>query len=202
MNQEKKSYIIFLKGVSASIPEGIEDKFDEQLLENTSESEISSIEYDRLFNYLSSIDKWPKTTNLSCWNCTFTFTDIPISIPVILQKDTENNYTFFTRGNFCSFCCATRYLCDNLDKTYLNNLYHLFKLFYKKETKYLIPASSRLCMNKYGGRLSEDEFMKEIKKTEQLIHQCEDIKTSPTNKETDIITKVAWDIRGIEREDT
>ena len=100
--------------------------------------------------------EWPSSTNIHCLWCCHEFNNFPFGIPI---KKCEN--TMYMYGNFCSPECAAAY---NFDCKILNNdmweRYSLINYLYRKNNKDIKLAPPRLCLKKFGGRWSINEFRK------------------------------------------
>ena len=119
-------------------------------------------------------DEWPQSSPYDCWNDCHPFNGPPVGIP-------ENylNGIFYLSGNFCSFNCAMKYLCPNLDNLddcailnssldhYTNDALsekiQLLELMCHIETGMDIEqrikfAPPRLCLKKFGGYLTIEKY--------------------------------------------
>ena len=98
-------------------------------------------------------NKWPNSVSSCCYWCTEQFDSVPVGIPI---KKLYN--TFYMFGNFCSPECAAAYIFDN--KRFMNDCwekYSMLNLIYSNLEPIKI-APSRVCLKKFGGRLSINEF--------------------------------------------
>ena len=43
---------------------------------------INYDKYDTIQPMFESIETWPKSNNIRCWTCDFTFTNIPVFVPI------------------------------------------------------------------------------------------------------------------------
>jgi len=163
--------IILLKGVNCKDYKEVEDQFDQQLLESGLFTETTSTEnnYETIPSIFTSIADWPTTSNLHCWTCECTFTSRPVFIPKHIKNISNGDWDIATHGMFCSFSCAARYINDFMNESFYTNLYKLYDIFNNKKVSYIYPSPSRYCMKKYGGHLSEGEFIEEIQKLENMI---------------------------------
>jgi len=96
-----------------------------------------------------------KRTFISCWWCTYPFSNIPCFIPVKYI-----NKTYYVFGCFCSFNCALSYnasLSDCLVAVRRSLLKKLYRDIYDKDCN-LHPAPPKELLIKYGGKLTIDEF--------------------------------------------
>lgn len=139
------------------------------------------VNYKKLPSVFETIDTWPKTSNLLCWNCSRKFKTIPVFIPKVIEpiilknkidrdKLTNKCFSISVHGVFCLFACAVQYvethdysISDKVEIT--NKLRLLYKLFYSG-TK--VPDfnnyPSPLRMKQYGGNLTIEEY-------EDAIHE-------------------------------
>ena len=172
MNKTSRSpCIIFLKGVNKDDYREVEDQFDQLLLESTVNNELCTTEmvYKELPPLFTSLENWPTSTNLHCWNCECTFTTRPIFIPLHIKGNSNGLWDMNTHGTFCSFSCAARYIKDFMDPAIFTNLFHLYQIFNQKEVKYIYASPRRYCVKKYGGHLTEGEYLEEIRRLENEI---------------------------------
>ena len=108
----------------------------------------------------------PKRTNLCCWWCTCTFTNIPVYIP---EKYHDGKYYVF--GNCCDFSCAAAYINDMRDSRVLERytlLKQIFYIIHKENIKSIKDIEINLADNpkkltKFGGPQSIDDFRKNSK---------------------------------------
>jgi hypothetical protein len=108
----------------------------------------------------------PKKTNICCWWCTYNFDCIPTYLP-----DKYHNSKFYVMGCFCSFNCACAYNL-NMNDNKVNERYTLLKQLYYFINKDNIrsykdidinPSPPREILDKFGGKLSIDEYRKNSK---------------------------------------
>eukprot|EP00899_Mesostigma_viride_P028129 jgi/Mesvir1/8500/Mv12263-RA.1 len=114
-----------------------------------------------LLNLLAD-KKWPLSTNVACWWCCHTFTNIPCPLPVA-YKDGKG---FLVKGCFCSFNCAKAYNSreGGVSRELTNS--HLFlmtqRLWYKSHKGVPFPgvvtAPARACLKMFGGYMDIDQF--------------------------------------------
>ena len=173
------SCIVFLKNIKIDDYRDIEDEFNDRLLQDITNTESykteSSSKYDIISPIFESIEKWPKTNNIRCWTCDFTFTSIPVFVPLSIKQN-ESKWCISVLGNFCTFNCACRYIIDYLHRDLLNNLIKLYDLFYNVKVLKIEPSPNRHIMEKYGGFLTEEQYLSQITKLSRKIGQDENIK--------------------------
>ena len=105
------------------------------------------------YNEYNKKKEWPSNVNMCCFWCSECFDNVPVGIP--MKKVDE---TYYMYGNFCSPECAAAYIFDN--KMFINDCwekYSLLNLIYGNNESIKL-APSKLCLKKYGGRLSVDEY--------------------------------------------
>jgi hypothetical protein len=148
INKPKAAKILFIKGVFKK--DCVSDEiFEKKILENISEDSIlaSSMEngfnvdyvnYEKLAPIFEDINSWQKKTNLLCWNCSLSFSSIPVFIPQVIEPISHRNhnnnrhqlqssqdqsckgqppkeqsptkYSIGVYGVFCSFICTKHYV--------------------------------------------------------------------------------------------
>ena len=105
------------------------------------------------YNEYNKKKEWPSNINMCCFWCSENFDSMPVGIPMKKVDD-----TYYMYGNFCSPECAAAYIFDN--KMFTNDCwekYSLLNLIYGN-TESIKLAPSKLCLKKYGGRLSIEEY--------------------------------------------
>lgn len=108
------------------------------------------------YNQSNKKEEWPSSVHIDCLWCCHSFNNSPFGIP---YKVSGNTYYMF--GNFCSKECAAAY---NFDNNYYSDevweRYSLLNSLYKdfKSENGIKVAPPRLCLKKFGGRLSIKEF--------------------------------------------
>ena len=105
-------------------------------------------------------EQWPSSTEVACWNCTYQFEGIPISIPGRLHK--TKNTLIGCYGTFCSFNCARRY-CMNRNRHDSMEQMQLISYLHKKilgNTARIFPAAPVQVLQKFGGYMEIDEYRK------------------------------------------
>lgn len=174
-------YIMFLEGITFDDYDDIADQFDTRLMEETERFDTSNTitEYDKIPLVIHRYSDWPSTTNLHCWNCDFTFVNRPVYIPLYIKGNVEkilascdpidlHELDIGVKGNFCTFGCAANYVL-NVDKgEHYANLVMLYSIVTGKKASRLIPSPSKYIMKKYGGDISEDEYIKQVVKTDKM----------------------------------
>ena len=135
------------------------DKFNQKNIEyseNLTSDKNKSISIFTEFSEANKSNSWPTKTNIDCLWCCFSFTNAPYGIPIRKIQDT---YQMF--GNFCSPSCAASYI---FEMKYLNEAeklasYSMLNYLYKDANSEGINfAPSKLCLKKFGGRLSIEQY--------------------------------------------
>ena len=149
------------------------------------------------FNDFNKINKWPNSTDIKCWWCSYNFENPPCGIPIKYDNDIFSVY-----GCFCSFNCALSYNFNtNFDKKWERA--GLIQLLYNKtfnsddEIKY---APSRECLKDFGGYMTIEEFRNNTQNIQytinyppmlSIIPQIEEIRViKETNRERDFQEKL------------
>jgi hypothetical protein len=96
--------ILYLKGITMEDYKSIEDIFEQHLQESVdSKPELDSIVFNKIPKTFTSINTWPKKTNLKCWTCDFTFDTVPKFVPVYIKERTNN-----TNNSSCQYCYSNQ----------------------------------------------------------------------------------------------
>ncbi len=157
-------YIIYLEGISLDDTIDIETQFDKKLMEEANIScGIECMIYDKIPHIFTDISLWITRTNLKCWSCDMTFDTRPCFIPTYIKEGTISKHECGVLGNFCSFPCASAYCSSILQNKYMDNLIYLFYIFTGIRKKYIYASSPRTVMKKYGGYMSDSEFLDKLK---------------------------------------
>jgi len=185
-DDQHKSKILFIKGVF--IDDILEiDKLIDNRMNNLSNDLfdhkskiIDSIEnskeviYDKLPNVFYSFEKWPKSTNLHCWNCDCKFKNVPVFVPKSIEPPDEDKYFIRTTGCFCCFNCAASYI--NIYVRDMNSvrekqmmLNYLYEIFHDKKIIHISSSPSKFMMKKYGGTLTINEYKTKICKIKNMF---------------------------------
>lgn len=104
------------------------------------------------------LNEWNKETDILCWWCTHSFTNVPCSIPFSYTLD----FKFEVFGCFCSFNCALAYILDkNIEKKSekISLLHMLYRKIFKQD-EIIEPAPPKEILQEYGGTLNIEEFRK------------------------------------------
>lgn len=173
----RKPCILVLPGITQADLEEDNDKiFSSRFMEN---AEFASDPVQKDHNYYSepprefvSLDTWPKSTNIPCWNCDIQFAGRPWPIVDYFFCDRDGNRRIRTKGCFHSANCAMAYINNEYtndqerdDK--IRGLLYIYKKFTGKNINIIKPAYSKTEMKKYKGPngWTVDEY---IRKNEEL----------------------------------
>jgi hypothetical protein len=136
--------------------------------------------WDELPAIFRSPQRWPKRSNLHCWNCDQSFTTVPRFIPTYIREIPLASFGLETccvsieigvHGVFCSFSCATSHVNsafrtrDEIERAE-HKLRFLYWICTGKYAIRFVPAPIKTSMQQYGGHLSTTQYR-------DLIDICE-----------------------------
>jgi hypothetical protein len=127
-------------------------------VENTVEKTFSKIPLK-----FTTIDEWPKSTNIKCWWCTQSFKTVPLFIPSYIAT----NGDMVPEGNICTFNCGAAYIDVFVDAKCRWERHEMLKILHHKITgisvKHIPPSPLPFTMVQYGGgNDSSDTYTKKI----------------------------------------
>ena len=174
----RQPFILHLPGITLDDYKPIEDVFDEQVMEKAEKEEKppEQLPFDKIPFHFTTVKEWPLKTNLRCWSCPFTFDGPPRFVPKFIREDKDGNIHAGVEGNFCTFNCAARYV----DTTYpssafpakhwrmRDNLCFVYHLFTGHFTSHIEPAPPKTDLLEYGGKLTQENFWKRLRKLDPL----------------------------------
>lgn len=155
VTKTSKSRIIFLRGVFMADCETLNDKFRRHIMADVAEKVDTLQSYDIISKVFTSLESWPKTTNVKCWFCTCGFSSRPIFVP---GRDIKQ-----VTGNFCSFNCAAAWIKqqpENAQWEMREQLKELYYIFNGKRVNVILPAYDKIEMKEYGGMLTRAAYIK------------------------------------------
>jgi hypothetical protein len=173
-NLELNSYdqpnILFLKGCFVEDCSSIEDIFDENLVnQSLTEDELyntQDIVFDNIPKQFTTVDTWIKKTNLKCWSCDCNFHNVPVFIPMSIERSDSTEVltgSMDTLGNFCSWNCASQYINLHFSATKKWERHESLKLLYKIFTNIsideIVQSPPKTIMKQYGGNQTQAEYM-------------------------------------------
>ncbi len=164
------------------------------------DKKIDAAIFDKIPTCYTSLETWPKKTNLKCWTCHRNFNTMPwfepqaiepvcvgeagkyIEVNNLKKLTNEKTYNIPAIGNFCSCNCVQDHIEKNTKdlsektnkKIMLKFVYHLIK---GKNINEIRPSPSFTLMKVYGGKLSESEYQQKIDMLEENFNK-EDINQS------------------------
>jgi hypothetical protein len=110
----------------------------------------------------TSMDEWPRRTNLLCWYCGMNFDSIPVFVPLSMTN-LPSGTTMGVHGNFCSFNCAVSEIAIDeglrvAEWDYTRLLCRLYRLFMGEQVRVIAPALAKRELAAYGGTMSAQEW--------------------------------------------
>lgn len=172
----------------------LEEIYEEMLLERSSSDPVSGalperVHYDKIPKVFTSLDAWPRRTNLKCWACDFNFETRPLFVPLDIKDASghgggSNMVEIPVHGNMCSFPCAALYITANYSRDQqwklFEYLFFLFKIFRGRYVTKIDVAPRKTLMQQYGGNLEPHEFRKKIERLEtDILRRAVDYEDPP-----------------------
>lgn len=144
----------------------LEESDDDEVAEVRSRPrvDVSSLNGEKCIEILgahTTRTQWPSRSEVSCWNCTFPFEGVPISIPSRVDK--SNGRLSGCYGVFCSFNCSKRYCISSSRNSCWSHM-QLLSLLYKKilgSTVRIPPAHPFQALRRFGGYMDIEEYRKD-----------------------------------------
>jgi hypothetical protein len=163
----KPPNILSLSGITLNDYISIEDSADNKFVIDEEIENSKIIFYNKIPQVFTSLDTWPITTNLWCWNCGFKFNNSPKFIPTYI-REINDSIEMGVTGNMCSFNCVEAWIEDHYlnreERCKLqNNLCFLYHIFTGKKITYIKPTPSKINLLQYGGTWNEEKYLKTIK---------------------------------------
>lgn len=177
--------ILFLQGVFKKDCRKLEDMLQDKLM-NVSASPPQDIKtYDKIPVSFTTVDKWIKSTNLTCWFCHRTFKNRPWFEPQSIEPVSEGeignilgpdevknsvntkSHCIIIHGIFCTCNCVRAYinlhtkdLTEKLNKVAM--LKYVYELFNGKSIPDIQPSPPPTDMVQYGGTLTTTAYQQKI----------------------------------------
>jgi hypothetical protein len=174
--------ILFLQGVFKKDCRRMDHVFQDRLLLETNNQRDAKI-YDKIPCTFTSLDNWPRSTNLQCWWCHRLFKSRPWFEPQSIEPipdgecgavldnvklhTTKKAVSISARGVFCRSNCVQAYinlhsndLSDHHNKSSM--LKYIYEIFMGSSIPDIQPSPLPTEMSKYGGWLSEGEYQQKI----------------------------------------
>lgn len=146
----KKANLMLIKGLKPSdfIIYGNNIKYEKEI-------------YNNIPNIFTTVEEWPKYTNLLCWNCSEKFNHYPRFIVKSIVKSIK---AFNVIGNFCSWSCALTFIIENES---IKNKFDSISLLKKAEKLFskndepIKQAPTKTIRKKYCGDIgiSNEEYL-------------------------------------------
>lgn len=154
-----KSYIIFLKGITLSDLQTSGKTFTNFLMGDVNvNAEVQAITYDKIPDKFTTVDKWPKVTNLRCWHCSRLHNEVP---KFVAYKNINSPI-----GSFCDWPCGQAWI----NKKPLEHRWEmeqqfreLHYLFTGQRIKKILPALDKEEQVEYGGSITKAKYIKHNK---------------------------------------
>lgn len=177
---------LFLQGVFKKDCRRVEDFFQEKLFDNFNQTKISNdVKYDKIPTKFTSVEEWPKTTNLECWHCRRTHRNKPYFEPQSIDPSNDQSdgkiiafaktaqdmqkrkIMMSVRGTFCSRNCVrswinihTSNMHDKMNK--IKMLLYLDELFTGITLPDVQPSPAPQELLRCGGHLTDAEYQQKI----------------------------------------
>jgi hypothetical protein len=170
----KTPNILCLSGITLDDYVPLEDVADERLINDDESIDLDNIyPYDKIPQIFTSLDTWPKSTNLCCWSCGFKFNGPPKFVPSYI-RELDNTIEIGVLGNMCSFNCAESWIENhpmNREERYKmqNNLCYLFFVFTGKRISHIKPSPCKTNLLQYGGTWNEETYLKHMKEINPIL---------------------------------
>jgi len=111
--------------------------------------------YQAMPNHFTSVEEWPKSTNLRCWYCDLAIIGYPRFIPTNPSRDAQGRDVCDVHGHFHEWNCAVRYAMNEFTDDAIWDALQLISLF---ETKFsgkyrpkILPSPPKTIMRQYSG---------------------------------------------------
>jgi hypothetical protein len=120
---------------------------------NISKINVLMVDVDQNTNII------PETTNVACWWCSHTFTDVQCVLPENIYND-----TWYVGGCYCCIECSA---ADSFSRNDSNvwNRYSLLKQLYKVDN--IIPTPDKRIFKKFGGPVTYEDYKKNAYKCDK-----------------------------------
>lgn len=174
-------YILYLKGVSLNDIISIEDIFNQEIIEaDNVDEEPEDLKkggfdcdgmWDKIPSTFTSLDNWPKQTNIRCWYCTLKFKSVPWFIIKSITQNAGGKVMNVT-GNFCSCGCLMGFVKKNYSKRehfdIYHNVYSLYTIMTGKKKLTILESPDIYNLKFYGGSMSIEKYKEELEKVNLL----------------------------------
>jgi len=174
-----RRHLLRLDGVTKSDFVEPEDRADQLILEQAEDNQyeppaaIHIQTHEKIPTTFTTLDDWPLTTSLCCYECGLTFTDRPKFIPTFIQAASgTSRVEMGVQGFYCSWACAelwieTRHVSSNEHRWRLqDNLRHAFTMFTGRHIAQIRAAHSRHELQQYGGEFEMNVWLRRNREIE------------------------------------
>lgn len=161
--------ILRLAGITMADYVPIEDVYEQRIQEEIEDETPKEPEtaYDKIPRTFTSLDDWPLSTNLKCWDSDATFETRPVFMPTHMVDGGNGRSVFGVEGNFVSFPNVARYIVKHYTREEaeqkLSLLNIVYEIFTGHSTTYIAPAPPKEKKVQYGGEMSEEEYWEKIR---------------------------------------
>ena len=169
--------ILFFRGIFPKQYD-IENIFTNQLLASIEPGpdiyDTRQTNYDTLPRVFTTIDKWPRTSNLSCWHCHRQINGAPRFSPTRIIKGANSDFEITVCGAMCTFVCVASYI-DWAVKNQIvkDNRHRMLKVLYYithgVEINHISRIAPHTIMCQYGGTVSKADYYKMIDSAEDRL---------------------------------
>ena len=122
--------------------------------------------FDTIPAKFTTVEMWPKTTNLKCWVCDRIPKSYPRFVATNPSRDTAGNDVCDPVGNFCSWVHSAAYIEDKYPASAQPDLMYLLTIFEAKFTgrrrEKIFAPLGKTCQRQYGGGMTEEQYAEYI----------------------------------------
>jgi hypothetical protein len=115
-----------------------------------------SVVYTEMPKKFTSVENWPKYSNLKCWECDRIPSSYPKFIPTNLEKDKDGHEICDPYGHFDEWNCAIRFITKEMPKDQQWDLLQSVCLFESKfsgkRREKIMPSPPKYLMKAYCGQ--------------------------------------------------
>jgi len=164
----RRPNILFLRGVCVDDLKSNDSIFDRKFTTDAAQP-TPRVLYQSLPEHFTTMESWPKSTNLKCWQCDCQFSNPPVFMPSDMYRGRKGEIVFDTHGCFCTFNCAQGYIDEKyrgdptiFDKEkYLKTLYQVYT---GKKIVKIVASPPKTKMQQYSGErgVSYKEYREKI----------------------------------------
>jgi len=154
----RRSYLLVINGISPK----------DFLYFDADQKKGPEVKYDKPPEKFVSVARWPKTTNLRCWNCGLIPTDYPKAVVTSFTIAESGKFICNTEGSFGHWPCAVSYILRTYPKHKIPDAIDMLCLLESQFTgvlrRSISAAPDHTKLKEYCGNdgLSESEYVKQI----------------------------------------